>query len=308
MKNCLTYLLVIVVLAALLVGGLYIYVQQETIKQQSQSHYKTTSKARKKTREISKKVKKLSQDFDKDGLTKAEEDKLGTSDYSKDTDHDGIPDPYDIVPKGKGRNVVKFLEWKYGSPWKWEVMIPIDVLSYYEKVKRPRWKGDYSYYAEFIDANDSGIQQLAFGLKEAISKKDNKAKPWTYYEEVMFIVKLVQSLRYTDDKLTGFDDYTKYPMQTVNDGTGDCEDLAILCAALLHKLEYDVKLVHFDQTDGPLAHLGLAVWGENLKKPFWKKGGRDYYYVETTNNAFGFGEMPEEWSGTNIKSTLIDIK
>ncbi len=307
MKSCFTTILITLLLAAVAVGGFYIFVQQQTMEQQSMSNWKAQNRAKKKKKAAQRKTKEMQEDIDKDGLTKAEEKKLGTSDYSMDTDRDGVPDKYDIVPKGKGRNVVKYLSWTYKTPWKWEVTIPIDVISYYEKVKRPKWRGNYSYFAKFIDANDTGIQKLAEGLAGAIQTKENKKRPWTYYEEVMFVVRMVQSLRYTDDKLTGFDDYTKYPMQTINDGTGDCEDMAILAAAILHKLEYDVKLVYLDPLNSNVAHLAIAVQGENVKGTYWTKNGKKYYYIETTSNEFKFGELPEEWSRDDVKFTLVDV-
>lgn len=295
-------------LAGIAVGGLLFFVYQDDLKTETTRSKDIANKAKKKEKEIRKKVKKLGQDLDKDGLTKAEEDKLGTSDFSTDTDKDGVPDKYDIVPTKKGRNVVKFIQWNYFTQWKWELAIPIDVLGYYEKVKRPLWKGNYSYFSEFIDANDSGIRQLSLGLKEAIEKQKETPKPWTYYEQIMFVVKMVQNIRYTDDKLTGFDDYAKYPMQTISDGTGDCEDLAILAAALLHKMDFDVKLVHLDREDSKIAHLGIAVWGDSKAVgTSWGKKGKRYFYIETTDKEFEFGEMPEEWRGDNVKVSLIDI-
>lgn len=295
-------------LAGLAVGGLLFFVYQDDLKTETTKSKDIAKKAKKKEKEIRKKVKKLGQDLDKDGLTKAEEDKLGTSDFSTDTDKDGVPDKYDIVPTKKGRNVVKFIQWNYFTTWKWELPIPIDVLSYYEKVKRPLWVGDYSYFSKFIDANDSGIQQLSMGLKGAIEKQKKSPKPWTYYQQIMFVVKMVQNIRYTDDKLTGFDDYAKYPMQTISDGTGDCEDLAILAAALLHKMDFDVKLVHLDREDSKIAHLGIAVWGDSKAiGTSWGQKGKRYFYIETTDNEFEFGEMPDEWKGDKVKVSLIDI-
>jgi len=308
MKGCLKSLFYMLLLAGLAVGALLFLVYQDDLKTETAKSKDVASQSKKREKEIRDKVKKLGKDIDKDGLTKAEEDKLGTSDFSRDTDKDGVPDKYDIVPTKKGRNVVKFIEWDYQTPWKWEVAIPIDVLSYYEKVKRPVWVGDYSYFSKFIDANDSGIRQLSSGLKNAIDKQKQSPKPWTYYEQIMFVVKMVQNLRYTDDKLTGFDDYAKFPMQTISDGTGDCEDLAILAAALLHKMKFDVKLVHLDREKSKIAHLGIAVWGDhNAKGKNWSQKGKRYFYIETTDNDYGFGEMPDEWEKDDVVVSLINI-
>ncbi len=295
-------------LTAVLVGGFYIYAQQAERRQDQKEKDWLKEEAKineRKTDQAREKAKKLQSDDDGDGLTLAEEKRLGTSDTKIDSDDDGIPDKYDIIPTRTGRKVVKYISWQYKTPWKWEIGLPVDVISYYEKVPRPKWTGDKSYYADFIDANDIGIEQLAEGLNEAIQTNKSKLK-WTYYDEVMFIVSMVQQLHYTSDALTGFDDFTKYPMQTINDGTGDCEDTAILAAALLHKLEYEVKLVYIDPQDKDVAHLGIAVWGDDTEGKFWSKDGKDFYYIETTDPKWKFGELPEEWKeGTDIE--LIDL-
>lgn len=246
----------------------------------------------------------MNEDKDIDGLTYQEEIKLGTSDNDSDSDDDGVPDKYDEHPTGGGRNTVKYLQWSYLEDWNWELTIPADVISYYEQI-RPTWQGDYSkYYSEFIDSKDVGIQQMALGLKNIIDKKKNQ---WTYYDEVMFIVRLVQALHYSSDELVGFDDYPKYPMQTINDGTGDCEDMAILAAALLKELNYDVILIKLSNIPGSSSnHLAIGVLGTYIDKgTYIEKNGKPYFYIETTSSR-KFGEFPEQFKGCTFE--LIDIQ
>ena len=61
-----------------------------------------------------------------------------------------------------------------------------------------------------------------------------------------FIVAFVQHLPYTvDDVTTGFDEYPRFPYETLYDNGGDCEDTSILVSAMLHELRYEVALLHF---------------------------------------------------------------
>lgn len=246
----------------------------------------------------------MNTDNDGDGLTYRQELELGTSDFNPDSDGDSVPDKYDEHPTGGGRMIVKYLEWDYTTHWTWELNIPLDVVTFYEKVPRPTWQGSYSYYSEFIDFNDKGIERLANGLKDAIDKY-GKQYGWDYYDQVMFVVRMVQQLRYASDILVGFDDYTKYPMQTLNDGTGDCEDMAILTAAILKKIGYDVKLIFLNIPDGR-THLAVGVWGhDTYPGTYFPKDNKKYFYIETTATGWDFGEFPTVWNGST--GILIDV-
>jgi hypothetical protein len=287
------FLIVLVILMTLVGMGYYIYNQQQVISQQRQ--------------EIEAEVERqriLNEDKDNDGLTLREELELGTSDTNPDSDGDSVPDKYDAHPTGGGRMAVKYLEWDYGGHWTWELTIPSDVITYYEQIPRPTWKGSHLYYSEFIDFNDRGIERLANGLQECIDNYGSQ-HGWDYYDNVTFVVSMVQHLHYSQDILVGFDDYTKYPMQTLNDETGDCEDFAILSAAILDRLGYDVKLIFVYIPDGR-THLAIAVWGhDTYPGTYWTENNKKYFYIETTAPGWDIGEFPDEFQGST--GLLIDV-
>lgn len=286
--------------------GFVLFKQQQTIEQQNAAIAYQTAQKEAAQAEINSKIqeeKLLSQDNDGDGLNLREEQLRGTSDYNSDTDGDSVPDKYDEHPLGGDRNIVKYLKWDYITPWTWELDIKADVITYYEQKPRPTWHGDYSYYSEFIETNDPGIKRLASGLRSTINEYGQQ---WDYYNQVMFVVSMVQQMHYASDILVGFDDYTKFPMQTLNDGTGDCEDMSILTAAILKELNFDVKLIFLSIPDGR-THVAIGVWGiDNYPGTYWSKDNRKYFYIETTNLGWDFGEYPTEFSGSTGR--LIDIK
>jgi hypothetical protein len=289
-----------IILLILIIGGYFFYNQQILLQQKEQQKQITQQELN--TERENQRI--LNEDKDRDGLTYSEEQKLGTSDNNPDTDNDAVPDKYDEHPTGGGRMVVKYLEWDYTTHWTWELNIPSDVITYYEQVSRPTWQGSHSYYSEFIDFNDKGIERLANGLKDSIDKYSEQYG-WDYYDKVMYAVRMVQQLHYASDILVGFDDYTKYPMQTLNDGTGDCEDMAILTTAILNKLGYDVKLIFLNIPDGQ-THLAVGVWGhDTYTGTYWSKDNRKYFYIETTAPGWDFGEFPTQWSGST--AILVDV-
>ncbi len=240
----------------------------------------------------------LNSDKDRDGLTLRQENSLGTSDLDSDTDRDGVPDKYDDHPIGGDRNIVKHIEWVFDSrTWSGDVTIPSDVISYYEKIVRPNRIDDEIYYPSFINSEDLGVNRFAQTLK--ITMDNSTQLNWDYYDKVMFVATFVQSLHYTSDILVGYNDYTKYPMQTFSDGTGDCEDVSILAAALLNKLGFDVKLLLFP------GHMAIGVLGENVNAPYFENNGKKYYYIEMTARGWQFGQIPLQFQ--NISAIIIDL-
>jgi len=77
---------------------------------------------------------------------------------------------------------------------------------------------------------------------------------WTQADIAAFASRFVQSYPYTSDSVsTGYNNYPRYPIETVVDETGDCEDTSLLLAAILYMLDYRVALLEFD------SHLGVGV-------------------------------------------------
>lgn len=116
-------------------------------------------------------------------------------------------------------------------------------------------------------------------------------------EKVEFLIDFVQNLPYVpDDVSTGFDDYTKRHIETLVDGGGDCEDSAIMLASLLlsNSFGYGTALIQ------PPNHMAVGVkGGDNLDGYYWEKDGTKYYYIETTGEGWGVGEIPEEYQNEN---------
>ena len=101
-------------------------------------------------------------------------------------------------------------------------------------------------------------------------------------QEVGNVVCFTRSIPYaTDEETHGVPEYANYPVETLYDKAGDCEDHAILSACLLFYLGHDVGLFFLKFAD--TAH---AAMGYNTKEgsgPFSVRAnnGNEYYYVET---------------------------
>jgi hypothetical protein len=111
----------------------------------------------------------------------------------------------------------------------------------------------------------------------------------TRFEEATSVLAFAQSIPYSSDiDTTGQIEYWRFPIETMYEKTGDCEDLSILAAAVLRKLGHHVlPLVTTDH-----AAIGIAA-PTGLPGTYVHYEGRSYYYCETTAEGLKIGELPE---------------
>ncbi len=174
--------------------------------------------------------------------------------------------------------------WNYRGTWNWEMRIPLSLYQYYQKLPRPPTTNYSVYVTHPLD--DPYIDLLVAKIK-SIAQQEG----YTEYQTVEFADAFVQSLPYTVDSVTTpFDEYPRYPLETLIDNGGDCEDTSILLASIIEKMGYGVVLVVLP------SHVGVGVkGGETLYGTYWDYNGSKYYYVETTGENWGIGEIPDEY-------------
>lgn len=111
----------------------------------------------------------------------------------------------------------------------------------------------------------------------------------TEEEKINLVITFVQSLLYTVDSVTtSFDEYPRYPLETLIDNGGDCEDTSILTASLLKSMNYDIILI------APPGHMALGV-NIDACGSSWRYEGERYYYLETTGEGWEIGEYPDDF-------------
>jgi hypothetical protein len=167
----------------------------------------------------------------------------------------------------------------------------------------------YDFYSQRTRLRDYDLFVTDYFDDEIIRKVNScfiKALPdhnLESYESLQFVIAFVQSFDYIDDLSTkGTDEYPKYPYETLYDAKGDCEDSAILLAALLLELKQDVILLEFEH------HLAVAI---ALPEPdfdgyYVDFDHKTYFYIETTGMNWGIGELPEEYQGSSV--TILELK
>jgi len=180
--------------------------------------------------------------------------------------------------------------WNYLGEWNWDLQIPKALYDYYYETPRAQTT-DYSVYVTH-PLDDIYIKQLVKIIENSAVERG-----FDEYQIVEFTIAFVQSLPYTVDSVTSpFDEYPRYPIETLVDSSGDCEDTSILLASLLSEMGYGVVLIALPR------HMAVGVkGGDNIYGTYWKYEDNKYYYIETTGFGRRIGELPEEYTGTSAK-------
>lgn len=161
--------------------------------------------------------------------------------------------------------------------------IPESMYEYYSEKKRAE-TDDYSIYVthpyddEYINTI---IQKMNFIALD---------RGYSELEKINLIISFVQSMPYTSDNVTTpYDEYPRYPLETLVDNGGDCEDSSILTASLLKSMNYDLILIN------PPGHMAVGVNVEAYGS-YWTVNEEQYFYLETTAEGWEIGDIPEDYS------------
>ncbi len=136
-------------------------------------------------------------------------------------------------------------------------------------------------FVKFADAelDDEVVTNAAARLRAIVAEHG-----FDRLTEVHLAMAFTLSLRYADDDADYGGEYPKFPVESLVDKRGDCEDHAILCGAILHRLGHRVALVLMS-TGSKTGHAALAVEapepleGVSFHVP---QLGADMFYCEVT--------------------------
>ncbi|VVB93381.1 Uncharacterised protein [uncultured archaeon] len=183
--------------------------------------------------------------------------------------------------------------WNYGeSEWHLTLNFDENIYNTYKSRSRSR---DYDLFAS-DPYDDELIKSIADSLKKV--GKDNG---FTDAEIPYLAISFVQSLPYTSDKVTtGFDEYPRFPYETLYDDGGDCEDTSILGSAILQEMGYGVVLIELPK------HMAVGVkCGSDVSGYSYNFNGQRYCYLETTGKNWPVGQLPDEYK--SLKAKIIPV-
>jgi len=203
--------------------------------------------------------------------------------------------PQTTTPPTVIQNTKKELvfNWKFDyRNWTYTLEIPDKYYLKYKNIDRNTiGYNDYSVYVT-DKSDDEWISSLANSFITEGKKND-----YSDSKIVEFMISFVQSLEYIDDKTgTGYDEYPKYPLETLYDNGGDCEDTSILLASFIREIGFGVALI---ELDGHMA-VGLKCSDDMPGSYYQYNDDTKYYYVETTSAGWGIGVIPDEYKGQSV--------
>ena len=163
---------------------------------------------------------------------------------------------------------------------------PLGAYEYYRTLPRYGIR-EWDKYLE-----DDFNRQLCEGL--AVTFKQSSSSD---YEAVRNALAFVQDLQYISDGEEV--EYAKYPIETLYDKGGDCEDTSLLLCGIIRAMGYDSVLILLP------SHCAVGILGDGLEGTYYEVNGRKYYYTETTSRR-QIGDIPEQYMGCSAQ--LIEVK
>jgi hypothetical protein len=165
-------------------------------------------------------------------------------------------------------------------------------------------ESDYNYYRSLSKASpysEYATQHDSYRYLEQIAAKldeDAADLGYTGIKLVEYLVAFVQqTIIYTPDPTIY--EYPKYPIESLVEQKGDCEDKAALLVALLKTFGFDAIMVNLP------GHMAAAVACDNCGG-YYNHNGRKYSFIETTQPNWKIGQLTALSSNNSAK--LLDIR
>lgn len=176
--------------------------------------------------------------------------------------------------------------WTFqGTHYSMNAVVPPRAYAEYGRMDVPR-----SYYfgysdedvQTFVTSDDPIVVSIANELRNLSAREG-----FSEVETINFALRFCQSLGYSYDNATmGADEYWRFPVETLYDETGDCEDTSFLFASVAEAMGYDAVILLLP------GHAAVGIASDQGSGSYFVEGGTRYYYCETTSPGFELGELP----------------
>lgn len=190
----------------------------------------------------------------------------------------------------EGENYNVSYSWFYDAYISsYQTEIPRELYEYY--LNKDHGRRDYQQYA-LSEYDREVVRHLANAFSELGRKYE-----YSDEEIALNVISFVHTIPFTYDlETTGYNEYPRYPVETLIDG-GDCEDRAILAAAILYELDIDSALLLMPD------HMALGLKDNgNFSGQSYLYNGTVYYYAGMFDGESTVGAISE-----NITPKLLQI-
>jgi len=196
--------------------------------------------------------------------------------------------------------------WNFNNKqWTISMEIPVNLYELYVNSNVRRAPPTDSAMAKFVTSEDEVIKDLSEKLLN-LAKNENYNSVTT----ANFILRFVQgNIEYVFDNISkGCNEYWRFPVETLVEKKGDCEDTSVLFASIMDYLDYDMALLlYFWKEEGvKLGHLAVGIHLDgNHGSYVIDNTGKKYFYCETTTTSFAVGQLPQDPPEINGKPDKI---
>jgi len=202
------------------------------------------------------------------------------------------PDDSTEDPTNLGQLIDRQYNWAHAGQ-RYSLTMQLDAGAYATARNVSRGTTTLSSYAGYLTPNDPAVRDLA----DSISALGG--------DPALMALSFVRSLEYqTDMAAFGVEEYPKYPIETLVDGAGDCEDLATLYVSVMQALGRDAALLAM--LDTPVGgHMAAGIAGP-YSGACVTHNGTAYYYAETTAS-MDIGTVPPSFGWDPAKVNVLGV-
>ena len=170
-----------------------------------------------------------------------------------------------------------------------------DYLAYREDTAAVRHQVNNTTDSIYFTTDDPYIEFVAAKLNEFAEGHDSVWK-------ANLILSFVQSTDYVTDQVSrGQDEFWKYPVETLYDMNGDCEDTSFLFATIAKKMGYDCCTMIFS------GHMAAGIVLDDGSGYYYTYNEKHYYYCETTSDVWAIGHEPDNGYKQNNVIRFIPV-
>jgi Listeria-Bacteroides repeat domain (List_Bact_rpt). len=206
---------------------------------------------------------------------------------------------YTVVING---TTVQIFEWTFnGKNYTYSMDIDYSDVRYYRDiygVNQRRYVSS-SLTISFVTAGDPYIKKLAADLKDTAAKEG-----MTDIQIANFVLAFTQYIEYQlDEAYMGYTEYWKFPLETLFDAGGDCEDTSILYCAIVSAMGYKSALFLLP------GHMASGIYIADVKgEGFGYKNAVEFYlFCETTGIGYTVGKNPDTTSFNENTVRLFEV-
>ena len=202
---------------------------------------------------------------------------------------------------GQGSVIYRSYQWNFkGKEWHVSFRFPKHVYTFYHEIPRRLFNK-----VEFVK-NEDNRKVLRDFLR--FFRTTAAEQNWNRHVLLHFVTEFVRQIPYQlDEKSLGEYVHTRFPVETLVDYAGECEDKSILLAAMLDELGYDVALFLLRSGQG-VYHMAVGVGGIKLYGTHYTYRGKKYYYLDAVASFFYVGRAMDNYRLLSVYLISNDYK